>query len=168
MVSGITTLQEVFGLVAESENKLFFRATFEVLADYKKTDLRDGKMSLTYIELLRQEQLLFTMKKFSPFYDEFKWQINNFIECGHLKEYSLDRSKNANEGINDNVPPLVLNMEDLGIGFLVCLFPLTLAVVAFICELSVPLMSALAFSMRERLTFLYLIRNVAMLQIIRI
>lgn len=105
-----------------------------------------------------------SFKKFLPFFEEIKIQIQALIEAGFKKKGFNRNVKNFqyyHEGINDSVPTLVLKMDDLEIGFLVCMIPLALSVVAFVCELAVAKIKSLTVKMRDLLTFLYFIRAVA-------
>lgn len=60
--------------------------------------------------------------------------------------------------IDDVVFALVLSMDDLKEGFLVCLIVLALSGVSFICELFAPIMKHLTKITRDLLTFLCIIR----------
>lgn len=112
-------------------------------------------------EQLRVEFVTFSIKRFTPFFDEFKDKIQRLVEAGICPHrlagtISLDLGKRS----ENELPALVLIMDDLRIAFLVCLVPLVLAVVAFICELLIPRLKALAIKIRDLLTFLFLIRAV--------
>lgn len=119
-------------------------------------------------EPLRHEIITFTMPLYSPFFEEFKDIVQRLIESGICpemlggKKYSFVYSA---ERTDNEVPALVLIMDDLAIRFLVCLLPLALSVVAFVCEVSVPRIKTLEITARDLLTFLFLIRAVATLRL---
>lgn len=69
--------------------------------------------------------------------------------------FDVESSKRQHESIDDCVPALVLNLEDLGIGFLVCMIPLALSLVAFILELVMPQKKAILIIIRDSLMLLY-------------
>lgn len=148
-----------FAVVAEPENKFVLLLCEGVASVFEEKHLREGKMSLKFLdEQLRTQAIVFSIKKFSPFFEEFKNQIQMLNEAGKFSYTTGHNFKSQHEQIDAGVPALVLNMEDLGIGFLVCLVPMTLSVVAFVCELVVPRIQTF---MREELIFIYLIRAVA-------
>lgn len=152
-----------FNLVTEPGNKLAYMTTTEFVKTVELMHLRDGKMSVKFLdEVLKPAFVTFSMPLFSPFFEEFKNIIQRLIEAGICPKH-LDGKKDGRdyERTDNEVPALVLNMEDLAIGFLVCLVPLGLSVVAFICELSVPKMKALTIKTRDLFTFLFLMRAVA-------
>lgn len=148
-----------FHVVVEPENKLVFLTSVGVPANYEAMFLKEGKMSVKLLdEKLRMEYQVFSMRKFTPFFEEFKNKIERLIEMGFQPKHLMgdfESFKSQHEGIDDGVPALVLNMEDLEIGFLVCMIPLVLKVIVFVCELMATRISALT----DLLTCLYLIRN---------
>lgn len=139
--------------------------TSQFVEAYERKHLRHGKISLKFLEEeLRTVFVTFPVKPHSPFFEEFKDNIQRLIDAGICpkKLNGKDQVKNPRQGkLEDEVPALVLKMEDLGIGFLVCLVPLALAAVALISELATPIVKALVISARDRLTLLHLIRIVA-------
>lgn len=155
-------------MVFEPENKIVYFTTVNVV-DYFETLLyRDETMSLVFLdEELRKELVLFPMKKFLPFFEEFKMQVQRLVESIEWTKHTngnRKRLKARHEGINDSVPALVLNIDDLEIGFLVCCVPLAFGVVTFFCEALRPWIINLADDARNLLTFLYVIQAVTKLK----
>lgn len=155
-----------FDLVSEPENKLTLLATAEYVTAAERVNLRDGKASVTFLdEQLRTEFVTISMPWFFPLFEEFKDKIQRLIEAGvcpdRLVGFISPAINQFSEKSGNVLPALVLNMEELAIGFLVCLIPLTLGVVAFICELAVPRIKTFATQTRDMITFLFLIRAVA-------
>lgn len=143
--------------------------TKEFVEKFERQILADGKTSLNFLEeKLREYFVTFAMPKFSPFFEEFKNKIQRLIEAGICPEklaigtfpVSFKQDK-----IDIEVPALVLNMDDLEIGFLVCLVPLALSVIAFIGEFVAFLMKTLAMKTRDLLILLNLIRVFSNLKI---
>lgn len=160
-----TSPQGLFDRVVEPKNKLVVLTTVNFVAQIQSKMVRSGVMSVKILdEELRAELILFSITKFLPFFEEFQTKIQqNIIENGHLAKMfrfykNIARLKASYDSIDDIVPALVLNMADLEIGFLVCLIPLALSVIAFICELVAPIMKHLTKITRDLLTFLYIIR----------
>lgn len=124
-------------------------------------------MSLKLLgEEIASSYIAYPMKPFSPFYEEVKKNIQALLANGVLMaqantDYNTNHFKYQHDTINDSVPALVLSLDDLGIGFMICLIPLTLSLVVFVSELAVPRAKALAIKTRDLLTFLFVIRAVA-------
>lgn len=116
-------------------------------------------MSVKVLEKnLWHEFLVFSMNNFSLLFEEFKHTMQALVEMGYI--LSLKRShrivphfKFHHEGIDDVVPALVLTLDDLSIGFIVCLIPLILAVLAFIFELLMPIMKTFVNRIRDNSSF---------------
>lgn len=118
-----------------------------IAAGFEQMHLREGKMSLKYLDdELRSQFVDFSMKKFTNWFDEFKNKIQMLIETGQLSRLFVSGKnfKSHHEDIDAGVPALVLNMDDLSIGFFICLVSVVLSVVAFICEVAVARIHALA------------------------
>lgn len=164
-----TEIPHIFDIITEPENRLVCKTSFQLLAYFTRTHFKEGKMSLRFLDEQTKPQLLaFKIQPFSPLFEECNYQLQSLTENGLTKTLfnrGHRKVQYRNDDINDDVPPLVLNMEDLGIGFLVCLVPLTLTFVAFVCELATPLMKALVKATLDRLSFLYLIRIVAKMRL---
>lgn len=158
----IDVSSNVLELVSEPENKLILLVTVDFAAFIEKAYLREGRMSLKFLEEdLRLEPIVISLKKFLPFLEEIKNQFQLLFEAGYKEGGDNINSKDFqryHENIDAAVPPLVLNMDDLGIGFVVCLIPLALSVVVFVCELAVPRIKAFSVKTRDLLVYLYLIR----------
>lgn len=118
-------------------------------------------MSVTFIKKgLRSEIITFTMEICSPYFELVKEVTMRLIEAGICQEW-LSYFNLAHDRSQDEVPALVLTLEDLAVGFLVCMIPLTLSVIAFIYEVAVPKIKTLAIKTRDLLTFVFLIRAFA-------
>lgn len=154
-----------FDLIAEPENKLTSMTTKQYVSQFERSHLRDGKMSLKFlVDDMRADIVTFPITWYSPFYDVFNDKIGKLVEAGICPRRLGGRVEWTDfvpERIDTKVPPLVLNMEDLEIGFLICLIPLTLSVVAFIGELVMSKIETLATETRNLFTFLYLISNLS-------
>lgn len=151
--------------IFEPENKLTVMASVEFVSLYERKYLRDGKPSWKFLdEQLRKLPCVFAMRRFSPLFEQVKNILQKLIEGGFLDhkmnavkgsvEYKLERTSNE-------VPALVLNVNDLAIGFLLCSIPLSLSVFAFFFELSLPIMIFLAMKTRDLIIYLEVIRILA-------
>lgn len=159
-------LRHPFDLVVEPENKLVNFNPLAFVIGHEKKVYREGHMSLKILnEVLRHDALGIYFKPCSPFYEEFERQTQILLSTGLLSvtlTFRLDRFKDQHDTINDRVPAQVLFMADLWIGFLVCMIPLTLSAIAFLCEIMVPKLKNLMVSLRDTLVFLCLIRTVGL------
>lgn len=166
----VRDLRHPYEIFVEPENKLVQVQPLRFLSAFEQDYLREGKMSLKLLnEEIGSNYIAYPMKPFSPFYEEVKKNIQALLANGRLEEqtktkYNTNHFKYQHDTINDSVPALVLSLDDLGIGFMICLIPLTLSLVAFVSELAVPRVKALAIKTRDLLTFLYVIRAIANLK----
>lgn len=155
-------------LVAEPENKLIYLTTISFVGALEREHFkrRGDRMSLSFLGVdLPHETVTIPFKNFSPFYEEFKEIIQKFLNFGFrlIGQHKAENFKHFHFfhlGIDDDVPALILKMDDLVIGFLVCSAPLTLSFLSFFCEVLKPRIKALATFVRDFITFLYFIQNV--------
>lgn len=126
---------DMLNIAAVSENKKMLPATYELIAATQKKDYRSGKSSIQVIkDKTLPMEITFSMEPFHPFFEEFHDKIQRLIESGTMRFNEAGQSF----GFDEEVPPLVLSMDDLGIGFVVCMIPLTLGAIAFIVEVLSP------------------------------
>lgn len=126
--------------VAEPTNKKILTATLEFLNKVEKTDYRTGKTSIEISELdIESQPITFPMPSNTPFYETFKEKIQWLAEAGicpyRLAAKTLSQAGENSMMYDEEIPALVLSMDDLGIGFEFCLFPLLLSLLAFILEI---------------------------------
>ena len=102
----------------------------QLLQKIHANDYRYGISSLLTLDsnyLLAFKCFAYNMQ--SPFYEIF----TNFTS------YAFDGGlllwKKYRKPLEEDPGPQILSMDHLGIGFLFCLVPLTLSIIAFICEL---------------------------------
>lgn len=150
--------------MAEPENKLTVQATVEFILKFQQEVYRfGGKMSLRFLEEARKSEFVtFTMENFSPFFEEYAKQIKLLIEAG-INPAKTDLRKTLNffrtRNLERDLPELVLSLENLSIGFLVCLVPLSLSFVVFLCELAVPKTKSLATKIRDVLGIFFFVQS---------
>lgn len=73
---------------------------------------------------------------FCPFFEELNRKIDRMISSGILVYwYNNYHRIGYPKKVVDEVGPEVLTMEHLEIGFVVCLIPLGLSILVFLCEL---------------------------------
>lgn len=160
---------EAFELFFEPENKLAWFVTEEFVSVFERNKIRDGKPSWKFLdEQLKKHPILFAMPLYSPYFKVVKKILMQLVEGGFANGkigQNMAAEDCRPERTNNEVPALILDMEDLTIGFLLCLIPLALSVVAFFCELSSPIIIHLAKSARDLLIHLYVIKIVANMRI---
>lgn len=136
-------------IVSEAKNERAFAATLELISNLEKIFYRSGKTSA---EMLNAKVISFmttlTFEPVHPFFDEFHFQIHRIFETGSLIYYKPLQNRRYDE----EVPPLVLSMKDLHIGFTVCCAPLILSVVAFVVEFAIPKFKLLIKNIQGALT----------------
>lgn len=139
----------MLNIVVEAENGKAVAATQKLIDAVQTKTYRSGKTSAKMLnDNIMPFRLSFAMEDFHPFYDEFHYQIQRFIESGRSRFHRNIR----NLLYDEEVPALVLSMADLGIGFIVCLIPLSLGVIAFIAEIVAAKVMFLARTMKDVLT----------------
>lgn len=111
----------------------------EFLERIEKTSYRNGKSSIEISEniKLKFEQTIFPIRNLSPFYGIFNKMIQQLVETGFCPHRLLGKtlsSKTKNKMFDEEIPALVLSMDDLGVGFEICLIPLSLSLTVFIFE----------------------------------
>lgn len=111
---------------------------------------RSGKSSIQLLEdvILSSIFVTFPMHQFDVLFEAFQEKALRLSEAGlSPKSYSGSVFTKMDD---DEVPPLVLTMADLNIGFIVCLIPLALSVLAFILEVTIPWARSTAKSIKEK------------------
>lgn len=117
----------------------------EFISQVETDAYRNGKTSIEISEEIKLPSALidFPVPNFSPFYEVFEETIQKLIEAGvcplRLDDHLISRIVPPSYAAYDEeIPPLVLSMEDLGVGFEVCLIPLAFSLVVFIFEVIYP------------------------------
>lgn len=123
--------------VAEPTNRKVVAATVQFLDVLEQSSYRSGKTSIEISEDNMEAQLItFPIKSSSPFYQVFSEKIQRLIEAGICPHRLAGRIifKESNKMFDEEIPALVLSMDDLGVGFYACLIPLALSALVFIVE----------------------------------
>lgn len=135
-------------IIAESKNKKTLIASAELLDILEKRTYRHGKSSVSFlVEKIPQTLISFSFLPFDPFFEEFNQKIRWLIEAGFFKLFSSSYQKN--KMYNEEVPPLVLTVDDLSIGFEVCFVPMVLGIVVFLLEFGIARIKYLAKYFRD-------------------
>lgn len=130
-----------FNAVAEPANRRIVAATLEFLENLEKLSYRNGKTSIEILEnnKLGAQRITFQMPSYSPFWKIFNERIQSLLEAGMCPHRLADHilsERSMNTRFDEEIPPLVLSMDDLGVGFGVCLIPLALSVSVFVFEVA--------------------------------
>lgn len=150
-------------IVAEPGNKKVRMITLRFLDFIEQHDYRNGKSSIEVVDTLMADQFeVFSMAPYDPFFEEFSETLQRLVEAGICPDRMNGNYWRpiANKRYNEDVPPLVLNMDDLGIGFLVCVVPLVCSAVAFAFEILVPKIKSLGNSLKDYLVAFYVVKGV--------
>lgn len=130
--------QTAYEIAVEPANKAVSHTTDGFFRYILNATHRSGASSL--FELDRIERLVSNgcgFKKFSPFFETFNDKIGQYIAAGFAQGLEELVSPPPMKRKNDDIGPQVLTMEHLGLGFIACLLPLTLAIAVFCSELLV-------------------------------
>lgn len=140
---------------AEAANKMTMRTTLEYIKIVELKNYRSGKSSFSYLEenYLDPIWVTFPMYKLDVLFDEFQEKSLQLIQVGLCRQYW----KQDKIMFDEAVPPLVLSMTDLEIGFIACLMPLSMSVLAFISEVTTPRVRSMAQSIKEKVIAAFII-----------
>lgn len=138
------SVSEIINIVVEPENRRIIAGTVELIAAVEKIFYRNGKISLKAVhDQTSPVMSYFAMEPFDPFFEILHDTINRLIEAGVMNALKI-HSRHSRKMYDEEVPTLVLSLGDLEIGFLVCLIPLTLSVLAFIIEVAISIFKRFA------------------------
>lgn len=122
---------------AEPANKATTIMTSVALSNVYKDSFRTGTGSLT---LLDETAITFfisvAFRPFHPYFETFNEKIGELTSTGIVQHIYWNIQK-LSDNKNDETGPLVLTMEHLEIGFVICCISLTFAAVAFVFEVLV-------------------------------
>lgn len=153
-------------MVTEAENKKTQALTIENIDRIEKEFYRSGKTSLKVLDHnLQTVFITFPLSPYDPFYQEFHGTILRLIDagiCPSRMNGRIDLKVSQEKRRDEGVPALILTMDDLGIGFIVCSVPLCLSIVTFWFEILVSKISELAVEMRNGLVAFYVARSVTL------
>lgn len=130
---------ECMELTVEPEKKIsmmFDKKEFHLL---HRSIYHSGTSSISLTENFMSFPFAFEFRSFSPFYESFNENLIRMVAAGFLEK--IDRVVFHYDGIkrpNAEPGPQILTMDQIGVGFLVCLIPLSLSIIAFIAEVSIP------------------------------
>jgi len=122
--------------VVEPQNKGTMLASRELLFAIEAFYLRSGSIFVTMSkESFKTAYVTFPFKNFSPFFETFNNKLDEMISAGIIQHWRKlrDRIKDIEEKI-----PQVLEIDDLEMGFFVCIFFLTISLIVFVIELTMP------------------------------
>lgn len=152
---------EMLDIVAEATNKRTFAASAQLVAYWEQKSYRSGKTS---VKMINDEAIgywtTFILNSFHPFFEEFQDVIHRTIATG---AFILKRPASYRMH-DDEVPALVLSMDDLSIGFMICLIPLSLSVFAFVAEFTMPKVKLLGKKLRDSIIAAFVVTTFAGLQ----
>lgn len=113
--------------------------SIKYLEGFEKLKYRSGKSSLQVFKEFKIApiDLTFPIRTFSPFFEIIDEVIQRLKEAGICPDRLLGVAVGVNfknKLYDEEIPALVLSMEDLGIGFQICLIPLSFSAVVFLLE----------------------------------
>lgn len=126
--------------IAEPTNRRVVVATLEFLDYIEKSSFRNGKTSIEISDNIKfgTQPISFQLRSNCPFWKIFKERIQRLLEagiCPHRLPLNVLSERSKNKRYDEEIPALVLSMEDLGVGFEVCLMPLAVSVAVFVFEI---------------------------------
>lgn len=135
-------------IVVEAENEKTVVASHELIAALERNYYRSGKHSLkTITDKTITEMTTFTMNPIHPFFEEFNEYIHRMMDAGIV--FHKNQFAKVTKAYDGELPALVLSMDDLGIGFIVCLVPLAISIFIFIAEVAIAKIKLFCKAMRD-------------------
>lgn len=108
------------------------------------------------------------MMPYDPFFEEFDVTLQRLVETGICPDRMNGKywKPITNKRYNEEVPPLVLTMDDLGIGFLACAVPLFGSIIVFAFEVLIPKLKLFARILKDYLVAYQVLKAVLKLKFI--
>lgn len=130
-----TTIENCLNIATEPENK----GTMLVTTDFLRLQgnfYRSGVMSLSLLEETRATIFVtINFNLFCPFFDTFNSKIHDMNANGLTRKIFEDAvNPRGHKLVEDEISPQVLTMNQLAIGFYLCMVPLSLSFLAFFFE----------------------------------
>lgn len=141
MVSMNLTEDESLNVVTEPANRATFIASYGALDSIHRSFYRSGFSSLTALEeTFITIHLEFPFLPFCPFYEQFYNEFGEIIAAGFIEHWSnREKPPSGDSKLYEEISPedpKILTLDDLAIGFQICLIPLTLGCIVFFGELA--------------------------------
>lgn len=127
-----------FAIIAEPENRKTMKASRDFLLMMERKYLKSGKFSIVILnENVGFVFITFPLTPFDPFYETFENKISRLVQAGIYPPIPpvVGSTRIMRD---DEVPALVLALDDLGIGFVICSITALLSVTVFFIEFAIP------------------------------
>lgn len=130
---------ECYDIVAEPANKGTAIMSPYLLSMLQNNQYRSGLSSLELVEeRLAGVHMSVMFPYFSPLFEAFNEKIQLMLSNGLIDYWHKNFANRRGLKIKiDDIGPQILTMEHVSIGFLVCLFPMVLSILAFVGEIAV-------------------------------
>ena len=124
-------------LVAEPENKLYGEYSPESFRVFWYNSTRSGSPSIKFLEDSRTSFFYYAvaMYNYDPWFNEFNKKLLHIVNFGFNDDTLQRRRSNRPD---DEIPPLMLTMDHLRVGFLLCCIPTVLGLISFAVEIVIP------------------------------
>lgn len=128
--------EECLDAVAEPSNQFTMILFPSIVQKFISSRYRSGFSSLRFIEEdMQMLPMSFEFQPFSPFFETMNEKIDQMLSNGLIEHYYKNFvNPKDRKPIIESIPPQVLTMDHVTIGFQVCLIPLALSFVVFILE----------------------------------
>lgn len=133
------SIVDCVSMVTEPQNQGTIALTEEYMSFVHNRLYRSGFSSIYLLDQnLKTTFEGFNFHPFSPYFETFNEKIHEMMSNG-IAQTIVQRHVNPKgiRRIEELIGPQVLTMDHTTIGFLICLFPLTFAVVTFLVEIMI-------------------------------
>ena len=153
-----------FNIVVEPEFKMTIVMIEEQFKYFESTGYFTGRSSLTLLdETYGYFYIGIPFNRFKPVFEEINEKTHQALAAGIFPKFLYGTGfRYLIQKIAEEIPVLVLTMDHLSIGFLVCLIPLAMSLVAFAFEL---FSSKIVKVFQNYATFLAVIRALSQLKL---
>jgi len=129
-----------FDKTAEPENYYTMYVLRNWVHMLTKTKYRNGAPSLLLLEkTIKEIWDGFAFPRFSPYFEEFNEKISRMGSSGLISYWIEQEAPELNDKLEvEEIGPQILTVDQLAVGFYVCLVSIVIAMMAFLCEVLIP------------------------------
>lgn len=139
-VTDYTQARLCLDIISEPENRGFTHAEDSGLIKVIYKSYRSGRQSFSILkETILNVPSAFSFYQYNMFYETFNRRIEQMLSNGVIQRMTADYENPKLYKLRpEEIGPQVLTLDHIGVGFLVCLIPMSFAVIVFAIEVNIP------------------------------
>lgn len=143
-------MAEALDIVAEPANKATTMASSIQLERFENQVYRSGSSSISLLdEVYIIQSCGFAFPPFSPFFETFNAKIDQMISNGII-DHERKMQNDPKLATIEESEAQVITLEDLGLGFEICLISMAISLTAFIIELLIDFITSRIYRMCKK------------------